>query len=356
MFIHTGLLAAVDNESQLAGVLAHEMSHVYLRHGTNNVSKANLVQLPAMLGAAALEKKGGIMGTLGQLGIGLGAQSLLMKYSRDAEKNADLNGAQIMYDAGYNPTEMAVFFDKLQAQGERDNSKLANFMSDHPTPGRRVDYVNAQNKKLPKKSFTELEPATLPRMKQVIASLPPPPKPAPQGTTPAAAGNSSADPRPSGKYRSHRGPNFQFNYPENWEVFGDPNSASVTIAPRSALVQDQQGNTQVAYGFITAYYFPQGGKANLQRDTAALLKQIVSGNPSMQQTGNAKSAKVAGRSVLVTPFESPSPYRGQKELDMILTVVNQDALFYTIFIAPDAEWKGAQPAFDAMLNSLRFDQ
>jgi len=178
MFVHTGLIAALDNESQLAGVLAHEMSHVALRHGTANASKANMVQLPAALGSQYAGTRGGILGTLAPLGINAGAQSLLLKYSRSAEKEADLNGAQIMNDVGYDPTQMAKFFEKLEAEGNKDNSKLANFMSDHPTPGNRVKYVSDEAKLLPKTSYTEFEPQNLPRMKQIVASLPAPKPPA----------------------------------------------------------------------------------------------------------------------------------------------------------------------------------
>ena len=367
MFVHTGLLASLDNESQLAGVLAHEMSHVALRHGTSNVSKANLIQLPAMLGGAMLSNKGGLLATLGQLGIGLGAQSLLLKYSRGAEQDADLNGAQIMNDAGYDPTQMAVFFQKLESGGQSDNSKLANFMSDHPTPGNRVKYVSDQNKLLPKKTYSEPESAALPKVKQIVASLPPPPKPIQPATaagvqpgggapaTPQGGAPASADVRPSGRYRAHQGPDYQLNYPDNWEVFGDPNSQSVTIAPRATLVQNQQGQVDVGYGFLTAYYFPQDGKGNLQRDTAALLKQVVAGNPQMRQTGSPKSVKVAGQNGFLTPLESPSPYQGQaKEIDMLLTIARPEALFYIVFIAPDSEWAGTQSAFDAVANSLQF--
>jgi beta-barrel assembly-enhancing protease len=179
MFVHTGLIAALDNESQLAGVLAHEMSHVALRHGTSNVTKSNMIQLPAALGSEIVGGRGGILGTLAPLGINLGAQSMLLKYSRTAEKEADLNGAQIMNDVGYDPTQMAKFFEKLETQGNKDNSKLANFMADHPTPGNRVKYVTDEAKKLPKKTYSELEPQNLPRMKQAVAALPPPPAPKP---------------------------------------------------------------------------------------------------------------------------------------------------------------------------------
>src|SRR6185295_1908475 len=242
MFIHTGLLASLDNESQLAGVMAHEMSHVTLRHGTNQVSKANLIQLPAMLGASALGNKGGLWGTLGQLGVGLGAQSVLLRYSRDAEKDADLNGAQIMNEVGYDPTQMAKFFEKLQTQGGSkggDEGRLANFLSDHPTPGNRVKYVEDQNKYLPKTSYRESEPGSLPGVKQVVAGLPPPPKPTPaaasgQGTAPSAAVH------PSGGYKTHQGRGFSLDYPDNWDVFGDAESPTVTVSPKSSLVADQK--------------------------------------------------------------------------------------------------------------------
>ena len=358
MFVHTGLITSLDNESQLAGVLAHEMSHVALRHGSSNVSKANFIQLPAMLSGAMLGNKGGIWGTLTQLGIGLGAQSLLLKYSRSAETEADLNGAQIMNDAGYDPTQMAVFFQKLESTGSggtADNSKLANFLSDHPTPGNRVKYVSDQNKLLPKKSYSEPEAAALPRSKQIVAALPPPPPPPKPAAQAAATGTPQAapDPHPSGKYRQHQGSGFQLNYPDNWDVVGDPNSPSVTIAPRAGLIQNQQGQVAIAYGLLTAFYFPQDGKGNLQRDTTDLVKQMQA-NSHVNQTGSAKAVKVAGQSALLTPLESQSPYPGKREIDMLLTIARPDTLFYIVFITPDYEWSATQKAFDDIVASLQF--
>lgn len=358
MFVHTGLIAAADNEAQLAGVLAHEISHVALRHGTNNVTKANLIQLPAMLGAQVLGQKGGILGTLGQLGVTLGAQSILLKYSRGAEEEADLNGAQMMNDAGYDPTEMARFFDKLAAEGGGDNGKLANFLSSHPTPGNRTKYVSEQNKKLPKVNYTANDANRLNRMKQIVGGLPAPPKPintAVGGGNAGGAGAPSQDVRPNGRYKVHQSSSFEMKYPENWEVFGDQGSSSVTIAPRATLVQDQGGQVHVGYGMIANHFFPQGNnKPNLQRDTQSLIQQLTSGNPQMKQTGNSKSVKVGGQNGLLTPFESPSPYQNMREIDMILTVSRPDALFYVVFIAPDSEWANTQRAFDEAVAGLKF--
>jgi len=180
IFVHTGLLAAIDNESQLAGVLAHEMSHVALRHGTHEATKAVLVEAPAALLGATIGDDSTIA-KLAQEGIALGAQSVLLKYSRDAEREADLNGTRMMNDAGYNPIEMARFFEKLQAQGAGGDGMLANWLSDHPAPGNRVQAVQDEIRYLPKVSYRESEPGTVGRMKSMVAKLPaPPPKPPPQ--------------------------------------------------------------------------------------------------------------------------------------------------------------------------------
>ena len=148
-FVHTGLILDAENEAQLAGVLAHEISHVALRHGTHQASKALGVQLIAgALGAGAGHS---MLGQLAQAGLAFGANSVLLKYSRDAEKQADLLGAQIMAGAGYNPIEMARFFEKLQAEG---GARGPQFLSDHPNPGNRVQYVENEIRYLPATRFT----------------------------------------------------------------------------------------------------------------------------------------------------------------------------------------------------------
>jgi len=148
-FVNTGLIKAADSESQLVGVMAHEISHCALRHGTNQASKANLLQLPAALAGAVAG--GTLMGQLAQAGIGLGLNSVVLKFSRSAESEADLNGAQMMAGAGYNPLDLAHFFEKLQAQG---GDKTMQFFSDHPNPGNRMKAIQDQLQQMPQKSYT----------------------------------------------------------------------------------------------------------------------------------------------------------------------------------------------------------
>jgi predicted Zn-dependent protease len=171
MFINTATITAADNEAQLAGVMAHEMSHVVLRHGTHEMSKQQFIQLPAMLAGNAMGN--GLLGALGKLGVNLAANSVLLKYSRDAEAQADYNGALIMADAGYNPLEMARFFEKLESAGSE--GRLAQFLSDHPTPGNRVKAVQQEIQELPQKAYKEDISGQLPSIKTAVQRLPAPP-------------------------------------------------------------------------------------------------------------------------------------------------------------------------------------
>ncbi len=172
-YLHTGLLEAADNEAQVAGVMAHEIAHVALRHGTNQLSKANLIQLPALLAVWAAERKGSLWGQVAQLGVGLGANSVLLKYSRDAERDADLLGTRIMARAGYDPVEMARFFEKLEASG---GPRALQFFSSHPNPGNRVKAVQAELQYLPAGPYTKGDPQEFQSIKRRVAALPEPPK------------------------------------------------------------------------------------------------------------------------------------------------------------------------------------
>jgi predicted Zn-dependent protease len=174
MFIFTGLLKAVDNEAQLAGVMAHEMSHVILRHGTHEASKAQAVQVPAALLGAILGR-GTTAGQLANMGLGLGANSVILKFSRDAESEADAMGVHIMAEAGYDPAQLAQFFRKLEASGGQGNSTLAQFLSDHPNPGNRERAIMDEAATIRQRNYG-FSTGDFQRAKADVAALPAPPK------------------------------------------------------------------------------------------------------------------------------------------------------------------------------------
>jgi predicted Zn-dependent protease len=168
MYIHTGLIKAADNEGQLAGVMGHEISHIALRHGTNQVSRANLIQLPAMLAAGAAGN--GLLGQLAQIGIGVGANSVLLKFSRSAESQADYTGTLILHDAGYNPIEAARFFEKLEAEGGQ-RSAVAQFFSSHPNPGNRRRAIEDLIRQLPPREYAAADSREFVKAKQAAARV-----------------------------------------------------------------------------------------------------------------------------------------------------------------------------------------
>ena len=175
MFINTGLLKAVDNEAQLAGVMGHEMSHVILRHGTNQASKSKFIELPAVLASQMAGES--MIGKLARAGIGLGANSVLLKFSRSAESQADLMGSHLMAESGYDPMEMARFFEKLNAQG---GGRTMQFLSDHPNPDNREKAIEEEAHRLPKQNYG-YQSGAFQRMKQEVSKIKEPkPKPQPQ--------------------------------------------------------------------------------------------------------------------------------------------------------------------------------
>ncbi|MEJ7608609.1 MAG: M48 family metallopeptidase [Bryobacteraceae bacterium] len=222
MFIHTGLLKDVENEAQLAGVMGHEMSHVILRHGTNQASKANLLQIPAML--ASMVAGHSMLGQLAAAGVGLGASSVLLRFSRTDESEADALGSHLMSEAGYNPIEMARFFQRLAASG---GTRGPQFLSDHPDPGNRQRAIEEEVRTLPQRSYG-YESGSFQRMKQELGQVPAVTSEQGQFRSTNATPGSPV----SGGMKELRGQRFSLAYPANWQAYGGSNSDSVTLAPR----------------------------------------------------------------------------------------------------------------------------
>lgn len=169
VFVNSGLIAEVNSEAELAGVIAHEIAHVQLRHGTNQVSKATVIQLPATVAGAALG--GSATAQIVQAGLGVGLNGLFLSYSRGAESDADALGVRIMSQAGYDPMAMARFFQTLEASG---GARGPQFLSSHPNPGNRVQAIRAEVAAMPQKRYTADVPGGIETAKREVAALPPP--------------------------------------------------------------------------------------------------------------------------------------------------------------------------------------
>jgi predicted Zn-dependent protease len=146
MFVHRGMIEAADEEGQVAGVMAHELSHVLLRHGTANMTKAQnpWLQLGQIAGAVGGAVVGGGAGYAITQGSELGVGAALLRYSRDYEKQADLLGAQIMARAGYDPRSLARMFETIERQAKSSGGEGPQWLSDHPNPGNRTQYITQE--------------------------------------------------------------------------------------------------------------------------------------------------------------------------------------------------------------------
>ena len=339
MFIYTGLLKAVDNEAQLAGVMGHEMSHVILRHGTHEASKANAIQL-AFGGAAAMLGGGqSTAGKLAQMGLGFGANSVIMKFSRDAESEADALGSHLMSQAGYDPVQMAKFFEKLASGGQQG----PQFLSDHPNPGNRETAIVAEMKTLPARKYGN-ESGQFARTKKEVAALPPPTKKPQAGGIAPGAGVPPAGKPPDG-WKTFQNSNVTLFYPDTWQAAGEGNDA--TIAPRDGIAQQQVG-----FGLVMGLFAPQQGRNSLRAATDDLVQKLKSENPKMQTSAAAKPVKVSGADALMTMLTEDSPFGGA-ETDALVTVMRTNGLAYFVFVAPEKDYARVEKTFQQMIDSIR---
>jgi len=287
-----------------------------------------LVELPALLAGAVTGDS--LMGQLAQIGIGFGANSALLKFSRSDEAQADYNGAEIMADAGYNPIELARFFEKLEAKTGRGGS-LEQFLSDHPNPGNRIDAISDEIRQMPRRSYTDDETGQFVHIREVVRHLQAPPK---------AMGSADAPIEPpSREFTSLEVRSYSLRYPDNWQVHRSDHGVAVTIGPRGGVLSDAVG-----YG-IEADYFTG--------DSSALIRHFQQSNPDMRVTREPRNIEVGGHSGLLNTLQSRSPYGGE-EVDVVVSVERPEGLFYLVFIAPKSEFERVQPVFEDVLRSVRF--
>ena len=349
VFVNLGTIQAADNEAELAGVMAHEISHVVQRHGTRAASKQMAAQLPlAILGGVMGQ---GALSQMTQMGLSFGVGSYFLKNSRKAESEADLLGSDIMYDTGFNPQAMAQFFTKLEKEG--GVARGPQFLSDHPDPGNRAEAVAKEVSTLPRKNSYRNDSAEFRDVKQRVGGMKPlTAQQIAERQTPTMSA-SSGDIQPSGNMRVFSHNDFDVSYPDNWRVLGDRNS-SVTIAPPSGVSQ-----SAVAYGVMINTFQPEDSNASLDQATHELLASLRQSNPDLREIGHDEDIRIngiAGKSVdLVgtSPLQDQSGRPG-RERDWLVAVKRRDgSLVYLVSIAPDKDFESLRPTFERMLKSLR---
>jgi len=367
MYVNRGMIEAARSEGEMAGVMAHELSHVALRHGTAQATKG---QKYSILGGSA-----GIAGTiLGGPGVGQLAQApfavYLLKFSREYETEADILGSHIMANAGYDPRDLANMFRTLEQQGAGGGG----FLSDHPSPSDRYARINREAEMLrvnrsaynnDSREFARIQErlrgyGTAPTMAEIQRSGQRYPVGEQTGNYPnnPETGNYPNNPPtgrvsyPSSRYQSYNIFNggVQVSVPNNWRQVNEGNS--VWFVPEGAY---GQYNGQAVYTHGASFGVAQTSNRNLQSATQELINSLAQGNNNLRTTGGYQRTTMSGRNALFTTLSNVNEATGRPEsVRLITTQLRNGQLFYMIAVAPQNE-RGFEEAFGTILRSVRIN-
>jgi len=362
-YVNRGLIEAAKNEGEMAGAIAHEISHVALRHGTAQVAKAQKYQT----GAAVVGILGSVFGApaagqLGQMGIG----AYFLKFSREYEKQADILGAHIMANAGYDPHDLANMFKTLEQRG---GSGGPQWLSDHPNPGNRFDYINKEADALAVSNpihntneFTQVQGVlhdyrggTLGHAGRTQQGYPQQDPRYPSDNRypsddryPQQGGRYQQVPAPSSRFRSFDESLYRINVPENWRELRE--GEAITFAPQGGFV-NSQGQVSFTHGIQVGTN--RGSTKSLRSATDQLLQVLSQGNPSLRKAGGYEREYVGRRDGLSISLNNVSDVTGRPEVVTVYTTMLRNGdLFYLIGVAPEDEFQSYQRAFIVIVQNL----
>jgi beta-barrel assembly-enhancing protease len=356
MYVNRGMIEAAKTEGEVVGVLAHEMSHVALRHGTAQATKATPYEVGTIVGAVLGAIVGGRTGNVIAQGTQFGLGTAFLRFSRDFEKQADLEGAQIMARAGYDPRDMANMFKTIEAQG---GSGGPQWLSDHPNPGNRYDYITREAESLhvqnPVHDTSAFQSAQA-RLRKMS------PAPSTEEATKNGAGKSGPAgpaggpiagnvPKPSSSVKAYNEGNvFRISVPSNWREL--PGNNSVTFAPEGAY---GTANQQSVFTHGVQAGVARNETHDLQTATDELIQSLAASNPRLKQASGYSRATIGGRPGLSTTLGNVSEATGRNEQVNVFTALMPDGtLFYMIGVAPDAEFGSYEPVFRKAASSVQF--
>jgi beta-barrel assembly-enhancing protease len=359
MYVNRGMIQAARNEGELAGVMAHELSHVALRHATAQATKQgswqNQLGMLGMIiaGAAVLGEAGAQAGMMG-------AQAWMTKYSRDYESQADTLGAQIMAQAGYDPHDLANVFQTIARQG---GSRGPEWLSSHPDPGNRYEKINREAELLrtspnPIKLTREFE-----RVKSRLAGMPAARSmeqlqrdyqrtggrtTSTTSQNPTAGGRYSRNvQRPSQRTRTYSNTGLSMSVPDNWREFSS--SDQVTFSPDGGF-----GDEGVTHGAMVGLI--QANSRNGYEATQNYVDTLLQSNTYLRQRGSILNTTISGRSGNVVQLAGRSTVTGETELVTVYTTLLPNGiLVYVATVVPQNESPNYENAFRTMINSLRLN-
>jgi Zn-dependent protease with chaperone function len=380
VYVNRGILENARNEGEVAGVMAHEIAHSALRHGTHQASKAYAAQaglqiLGGLLGGKVGNNTAQILNTVG----GVGLNALFLKFSRDLETQADVRGAQILAASGYTPADMVSFFNTL---AKVDTSKKTSWMSNHPAPPDRIARIEKERQLLREPATPTQNVAQLNSIKSELRSLGgarttsqiaqssssggnPPMTSGTTGSGTSGSVGSVAAPSSSLRKYTNRSGAYAISYPSNWRVY-DSGGFGVTIAPEGGI-GDANGRTEVVYGVMVNHYDPFGNTSrsylrngttstsvSMQDATNDLIAQIQKSSPHLRLiSGSGQQLKLDGKTAMAASLRGTNPNTRINERVTVVTRALPDGhLMYVLFVTPDKDASRYGPVLNNIVASL----
>ncbi|HWQ36699.1 MAG TPA: M48 family metalloprotease [Blastocatellia bacterium] len=378
VYLTRGAIEAAHSEGELAGLIAHALAHIALRHGAGQASKAYLAQ--AGLSVMGGLPGGALAGIIGAVG-GCGLNPVFLNYSREAEMQADLLSAQMLAQAGYDPRELASFFETARRSGNAQSGQTSCF-SDHPSLLSRRERViqSAMQLLVPRPlqrgySFDQMQHyvASLPRSD--LRSIPFGGAVAGVSRPPSGAVIDVRIEKPSPRTIIWRQPGSLYNvaYPDNWQAWPSSDRFGVTFVPAGGAVQ-RNGIEQLVYGAMINHYRPLGdnsrfsgrpqrrlryvgGRGALPEATNDLLNSLLQNNPQLDYVrGSARRGTIDGGRAITLTLTGRSPITGRaQQVQLYTRTRDEERINDALFIAPDDEFADLRHIFNQMLRSLNID-
>ena len=359
MYVNRGMIEAARSEGEMAGVMAHELSHVALRHGTAQASKGQKYGLLAGILGIGGQIVGGPAGAAAQIA-GQGVGVYFLKFSREYETEADILGARIMADAGYDPRDLANMFRTIEQQG---GGSSGGFLSSHPSPSdryakinREAQYLRVNNPIRDTRDFERIQSrlrgmGRASSMEEIARNGQRNPSGENTGNYPTNAPRGRVA-LPSTRYQNYSefGGALRVSVPGNWRELGGNND--VWFAPEGGYGQTQ--NQGVVYTHGVNFGVGQTQSRNLQEATQEFLNSLAQGNSNLRQRTGVQRSTLSGRTALTSSLSNVNEATGQAEVVTVITTQLRDGqLFYMIAVAPQNESRSFQTAFSNILRSVQ---
>jgi len=359
MYVDRGMIEAARNEGEMAGVMAHELSHVALRHGTAQATKAGKYQTGAAIA--------GILGTIfGGPGLGQVAQApfalTFLKYSREYETEADLLGARIMANAGYDPRDLANMFRTIEAQGGGGGG----FFSDHPSPANRyqlitqeAQYLRVNESNRDGREFLAIKERLrgYPRAQSMAEIAQSGQRNPNQGNNNPNGNQTNYPPTPQGRveypssrYRSYTALGVaRVSVPDNWREITE--QGQVWFAPSGGY---GAANGQPVFTHGVNIGIAQTNNRNLQQATNEFINSLQQGNGNLRSRSGYQRTSVAGRNGLSLSLSNTNEATGRPEVvNVVTTQMRSGELLYIITVAPETDYNNYQSIFQSILRSVQ---